>query len=112
MDSLVVIIVVAFFVPGLVYGIVTRSVTNDTDAVNHMARTLESMAVFMVLAFAAGQFIAYFDETNLGLMVSIAGADLLQSINLTGYPLMLLFMLRSEERRVGKGGDAGRAWQE
>src|SRR5690625_5213426 len=93
MDSLVVIIVVAFFVPGLVYGIVTRSVTNDTDAVNHMARTLESMAVFMVLAFAAGQFIAYFDETNLGLMVSIAGADLLQSINLTGYPLMLLFML-------------------
>lgn len=93
MDSLVVVIVIAFFVPGLVYGIVTRSVTSDTDAVNHMARTLESMAVFMVLAFAAGQFIAYFDETNLGLMVSIAGADLLQSINLTGYPLIILFML-------------------
>src|SRR5699024_11864026 len=85
MDSLVVIIVVAFFVPGLVYGIVTRSVTDDTDAANHMARTLESMAVCMGLAFAAGQFIAYFDEPILGLMVSLAGADLLQAIDLTPY---------------------------
>lgn len=93
MDSLVVIIVIAFFVPGLVYGIVTRSVKNDTDAVGHMTRTLETMAMFVVLAFFAGQFIAYFDETNLGLMVSIAGADLLESINLTGFPLIILFML-------------------
>src|SRR5690625_7787222 len=54
---------------------------------------LKSMASLMMLSSAAGQFISYFDETNLGLMVSIAGADLLQSINLTGYPLMLLFML-------------------
>lgn len=93
MDSLVIIIVIAFFVPGLVYGIVTRSVTSDTDAVGHMTRTLETMAMFVVLAFFAGQFIAYFDETNLGLMVSIAGADLLQSINLTGFPLLIVFML-------------------
>jgi aminobenzoyl-glutamate transport protein len=93
MDSLVIIIVIVFFIPGLVYGIVTRSVTSDTDGVNHLSRTLESMAMFIVLAFFAGQFIAYFDHTNLGLMVSIAGADLLESINLGGFPLIILFML-------------------
>ncbi|MDN6173698.1 MAG: AbgT family transporter, partial [Yaniella sp.] len=93
MDSLVIIIVIVFFIPGAVYGLVTRSVRNDTDAVDHMSKTLAGMAVFIVLAFAAGQFIAYFEESNIGLLVSVTGADFLESINLTGIPLLLLFML-------------------
>src|SRR5690625_3201848 len=93
MDPRVVILVVAFFGPGLVYGIVPRTLTNGSAGFERRGRTVESMAVFMVLAFAAGQFIAYFDETKLGLMVSIAGADLLQSIDVTGYRLMVLFLL-------------------
>ncbi|GAA2041791.1 AbgT family transporter [Yaniella flava] len=93
MDSLVIIIVIVFFIPGAVYGLVTRSVRNDTDAVDHMSKTLAGMAVFIVLAFAAGQFIAYFDESNIGLLVSVTGADFLESVNLTGIPLLLLFML-------------------
>jgi len=93
MDSLVIIIVVVFFIPGTVYGIVTRTVRNDTDAVDHMSNTLAGMAVFIVLAFTAGQFIAYFDESNMGLLVSVTGADFLESVNLTGIPLLLIFML-------------------
>ena len=93
MDALVIIIVIVFIIPGTVYGIVTRSVRNDTDAVDHMSNTLAGMAVFIVLAFFAGQFIAYFEESNMGLMVSVAGADFLESINLTGIPLVLFFML-------------------
>ncbi|MDO5661816.1 MAG: AbgT family transporter [Brachybacterium sp.] len=93
MDSLVIIIVIAFFIPGLVYGIVTGKVRNDTDAVDQMSTTLAGMAVFLVLAFTAGQFIAYFAESNLGQLVSVLGAELLDSINLTGYPLLLAFML-------------------
>lgn len=92
MDSLVIIIVIVFIIPGTVYGIVTRTVRNDADAVDHMSNTLAGMAVFIVLAFFAGQFIAYFDESNMGLMVSVTGADFLESINLTGIPLLLLFM--------------------
>lgn len=93
MDSLVIVIVIVFIIPGAVYGVVTRSIRNDTDAVDHMSNSLASMAVFIVLAFAAGQFIAYFDESNMGLMVSVTGADFLESVNLTGVPLLLLFML-------------------
>ncbi|GAB3052607.1 AbgT family transporter [Sediminivirga luteola] len=93
MSSLVVVIIIAFFVPGLVYGIVTRSVRNDTDVVNHLSKTLAGMAMFLVLAFTAGQFIAYFNHSNLGLLVSVYGAGLLDSINLTGIPLVLAFML-------------------
>lgn len=93
MSSLVVVIIVAFFVPGLVYGIVTKSVRNDTDVVDHLSRTLAGMAMFLVLAFTAGQFIAFFDQSNLGLIVSVLGADWLESINLTGVPLVLLFIV-------------------
>ncbi len=93
MSSLAIILVVVFFVPGLVYGIVTNVVKNDTDAVNHISKYLAGMAMFLVLAFTAGQFIAYFDQTNLGLIVSVLGADALDSINLTGIPLVIVFML-------------------
>lgn len=92
MSSLVVVIIIAFFVPGLVYGIVTKVVRNDTDVINHVSKTLAGMAMFLVLAFTAGQFIAYFNQSNIGLLVSVGGADLLESINLTGLPLILLFM--------------------
>ncbi len=92
MSSLVVVIIIAFFIPGLVYGIVTKVVRNDTDVVNQLSQTLAGMAMFLVLAFTAGQFIAYFNQSNLGLIVSVIGAEALDSINLTGLPLVLVFM--------------------
>lgn len=93
MSSLAIILVVVFFIPGLVYGIVTNVVKNDTDAVNHISKYISGMAMFLVLSFTAGQFIAYFEQTNLGLILSVLCAEALDSINLTGIPLVLLFML-------------------
>ncbi|NLS08581.1 AbgT family transporter [Nesterenkonia sp. MY13] len=93
MSSLAIILVIVFFIPGLVYGIVTNVVKNDTDAVNHISKYLAGMAMFLVLAFTAGQFIAYFEQTNLGLILAVIGADTLETINLTGIPLVIVFML-------------------
>lgn len=93
MSSLVVVIIIAFFVPGLVYGIVTGVVRNDTDAINLIAKTMATMAMFLILAFTAGQFIAYFSETNIGTLVSVLGAEALEAINLTGVWLVLAFLL-------------------
>ena len=39
------------------------------------------------------QFVAYFSYTNLGTFVAVKGADFLQSIGLTGLPLIVLFVL-------------------
>src|SRR5699024_6904280 len=46
-----------------------------------------------VLAFTAGQFVAYFSESNMGLVLGVYGAEFLQSINLTGIPLIILFVV-------------------
>lgn len=93
MDSLVVVIIIAFFVPGLVYGIVTGGIKNDTDVANQLADTMKGMALFIVLAFTAGQFVAYFSESNLGTFMAVYGAEFLEGINLTGIPLVVVFVL-------------------
>ncbi len=93
MDALVVVIIIAFFVPGLVYGIVTGSIKNDNDVADKLSDTMASMALFILLAFTAGQFVAYFSESNLGTFMAVYGADLLDGINLTGIPLIILFIL-------------------
>ena len=40
------------------------------------------MAPIIVLAFFAGQFIAWFGQSNLGVLMALQGAELLQSLGL------------------------------
>ena len=47
----------------------------------------------MVLAFIAGQFVAYFNWTHLGAITAVKGAGVLQSIGLQGDALMIAFLL-------------------
>ncbi|SDI52654.1 AbgT family transporter [Alteribacillus bidgolensis] len=93
MSSLVVVILIIFFVPGLVYGIVTKSIKNDKDVANQLSETMASMGMFIVLAFTAGQFVAYFNETNMGLLLGVYGAEFLDTINLSGIPLIIAFVI-------------------
>ncbi|QDI90834.1 AbgT family transporter [Salicibibacter halophilus] len=93
MESLVIILLILFFIPGLVYGIVTKETRSDRDVVNQMSDTMASMAMFIVLAFTAGQFIAYFEETNLGLIIGIYGGELLNNLDIGGFPVLIGFLL-------------------
>ncbi len=56
------VIAILFFIPGLVYGLITRSIKNDKDVANQMTKTMAAMGMFIVLAFTAGQFVAYFAD--------------------------------------------------
>jgi aminobenzoyl-glutamate transport protein len=47
----------------------------------------------MVLIFFASQFVAYFNQTNLGLIVAVKGAELLNSSGLQSIPLVIAFVL-------------------
>ncbi|MDO5629928.1 MAG: AbgT family transporter, partial [Mobilicoccus sp.] len=93
LSSLVVTIIIMFFVPGLVYGIVTGSVKNDEDVAKHLSKSMAGMSLFLLLAFTAGQFVAYFSESRLGTFLAVYGAEFLQNIGLTGIPLLLAFIL-------------------
>jgi len=93
MKSLVPFIAFLFFVPGLVYGKVTKEIRNDKDVANMMSATMAAMGTFIVLSFTASQFVAFFSESNMGLVLGVYGAKFLESINLTGIPLILLFIV-------------------
>ncbi|MBU9720930.1 MULTISPECIES: AbgT family transporter [Bacillaceae] len=93
MSSLVPIIALLFFIPGFVYGKVTKNIQDDKDVANQLSDTMASMGMFIVLAFTAGQFVSFFAETNMGLVIGVYGAEFLQSINLSGVPLIIGFII-------------------
>lgn len=93
MQGMVPIITILFLVPGLVYGVVTKSIKNDKDLVSIMGSSMSDMGMYIVLAFAAGQFLYLFNASNLGVVLSIKGALSLQSAGITGKGLIVAFIL-------------------
>jgi len=91
-DSMVLLILLLFFVPGLAYGIASGAIRNDRDVSKMTADTLATMSGFIVLAFIAAQFVNYFAWSNLGAIVAIRGADFLKAIHLQGAPLLIAFV--------------------
>ena len=86
-SAIVPILFVLFLVPGVAYGIATRSITSDRDAAKMMNTTMSSMGPYIVLAFFAAQFVSWFGESNLGKVIALQGVAILQSIQM---PLWLL----------------------
>jgi len=93
--SIVPIMTIIFFIPGLIYGIITKSILGDKEVAKMTADSMATMGGYIVLAFVAAQFVAYFNWSNIGLILAIFGADGLQSIGFTGIPLLVAFILAS-----------------
>jgi aminobenzoyl-glutamate transport protein len=94
-ESIEVLISVLFIVPAVIYGVLTKKVRNDKDVARMAGDAMASMGPYIVLAFVAGQFVAYFNHTNLGSVTAVKGADLLHSIGLQGAPLLIAFLIVS-----------------
>ncbi|MBO5824323.1 MAG: AbgT family transporter, partial [Prevotella sp.] len=94
-SGIVVALMLLFFVPGLVYGIVVGTVKSDKDVLKHMAESMKGMASYIILVFFAAQFIYWFNYSNLGLILAINGAEFLKSVGFTGIPLIICFILLS-----------------
>ncbi|MBM4114174.1 MAG: AbgT family transporter, partial [Phycisphaerae bacterium] len=86
--SIVPIILVGFLVPGIAYGMVTGAVRSDRDVASRMGETMASMGAYIVLAFFAGQFIKWFEYSNLGRLIAIEGIDALKRMELSPYLLV------------------------
>jgi aminobenzoyl-glutamate transport protein len=89
------IIALAFLITGIFYGKVAGTIQNDKDVAKALSNSMIAMGYYIVLAFIAAQFIAYFSWSNLGAIMSINGADFLKSTGITGAPLLILFILVS-----------------
>ena len=93
MSGIIFFMMLLFLLPGLAYGIGAGTVKNDKDVVALMNKTIAGLASFMVLIFFAAQFTACFNYSNLGTIISVSGANFLQSVGFVGLPLIICFIV-------------------
>jgi aminobenzoyl-glutamate transport protein len=80
---------------GIVFGYITGNFKNHKDVVKGMNESFKGLISFLVLVFFAAQFVAWFKESNLGIVLAIHGAHWLKSIDIGLIPLAILFILFS-----------------
>ncbi len=88
MKSIVAIIFLAFALPGVIYGYVTKSFKNSRDVVGTMTKSMSTMGYYIVIAFFCALFIKAFGESNIGVLLAVKGAEMLKAWGLPG-PLTL-----------------------
>lgn len=93
LSGIVALIFLAGALTGIAYGLGARTIRSDTDVMKGMSKSMETLASYLVLVFFAAQFVAFFNWTNLGIVVAVKGASALEASGFSGVPLMLSFML-------------------
>lgn len=87
------IILLFFVLTSVVYGKMVGVIKSSADIPNFMAEMMKSMSGFIVLVFIIAQFVAFFNWTNISVVMAVSGSDFLKDINLTGFSAILLFIL-------------------
>jgi aminobenzoyl-glutamate transport protein len=77
--AIVPIIFFCFLIPGLGYGLATGSIRSDRDVAKMMSSTMSTMGTYIIMAFFAAQFVAWFNESKLGHLIALRGVVWLQS---------------------------------
>lgn len=69
-----------FLIPGIVYGRAIGEIKSGSDLVQMMEKAALSMASFIVMVFFMAQFIAYFNASNIGVVIAMQGVALLENM--------------------------------
>ena len=93
MSGIIFFMMLLFLLPGIAYGIGAGVIKKDKDIIALMNKTISGLSSFMVLIFFAAQFTACFNYSNLGTIISVSGANFLESVGFTGIPLLVCFIL-------------------
>jgi aminobenzoyl-glutamate transport protein len=91
--SIVMLLMLMFLFMGLAYGIVAGTIRSDKDVAKMSSEAVGVLGSYIVLAFFAAQFVAYFNWSNLGIILAIRGANGLQAAGFEGMPLLLSFVV-------------------
>lgn len=93
LKGIVPIIMLFFITVGIAYGITTKQITSSKSIPAFMGEAMKDLSGFIVLIFAAAQFIAYFEWTNIGTWLAVSGASFLENAGITGIGVVIAFVL-------------------
>ena len=91
--AMVPILFFSFLIPGVAYGIAARKIRSDKDVAKMMGKTMADMGPYIVLAFFAAQFVAFFKQSNLGEMLALIGGRALAAAEMPPGLLLAGFIL-------------------
>jgi aminobenzoyl-glutamate transport protein len=77
---IIMLMFVIFAVSGLVYGFKSGKFETAQDIVPAMVKAMADMASIIVIMFFVAQFLNYFNDSHLGVLVASVGADLVSMI--------------------------------
>ena len=84
MQAIVPLIFLLFLLPAVIYGMVAGTVRSHRDVVAGMTKSMSTMGYYIVMAFFAALFTDAFGRSNLGALLALKGATLLQALALPG----------------------------
>ncbi|PAD34455.1 AbgT family transporter [Terribacillus saccharophilus] len=91
LSNIVPLILVLFIILAVVYGFTAGTLKKISDIPEKMGIAMKEMSGFIVLVFAAAQFIAYFEWTNISTIIAVNGSVALENMNVTGVGAMVGF---------------------
>jgi aminobenzoyl-glutamate transport protein len=89
MDSLIVMISLAFFVAGLAYGRATGTVKTSGDVINAVTKSWAGLAGLLLLFLLIAQFIAYFNYSKIPEVAAAWLGDTIENSSVGGLWLLL-----------------------
>ena len=89
MHGIVVLIFLFGVVAGIAYGIGAGTVRSDADVIRGMGQSMATLGSYIVLVFFAAQFVAFFQWTNLGLILAVHLVDVLRDLQPSAIPLFV-----------------------
>ena len=77
---------------GIVYGFTVGTYKKTDDVINAMGESMKTLASYLVLVFFMAQFVAWFNWSNLGMLLAISGASVVQDADIGLIPLIIIFV--------------------
>lgn len=83
-ESIVYILMLAFFIPGLVYGVVAKTIKSHKDVIKAMSKAMSSCGQVLVIIFVSAQFVYVFTQSKIGIVIAVKLAGLLKDLGISG----------------------------
>jgi aminobenzoyl-glutamate transport protein len=93
LSSIVAILFFMFFTLAIAYGKGSGCIKQADDVPKFMQKGVSGALGFIVIALPASIFIDLFAKSNIATIIGVKGGELLKSINLTGFLLLVAFIV-------------------
>lgn len=84
MQSIVPLIFLLFWIPGVVHGFVGGVFKTAKDMVDAMTKAMNGLSYYIVMAFFCALFVHAFGTSNIGALLAVKGATVLKALALPG----------------------------